>query len=191
MQDEKKKEAIFGATVKLVNEVGFASASIAKIAKAANVSPATIYIYYSDKQDLLASTFAVIAEKKVQVAMKGFDESLPIKESLRMVWINSFKFVSKHEDLLQYHEQFLNSPYSDLVDDPQSTNGFQSLRAAIESAAAEQTIKPVDFDLIRAFIFGPLLALAQSKTRENSRMTRKSIETAFEMTWDAIKLDKD
>ena len=57
LRDEKKKEAIFDATIALVNEIGFAEASTAKIAKAANVSPATIYIYYKDKQDLLTSIY--------------------------------------------------------------------------------------------------------------------------------------
>ena len=61
LQDENKKAAIFHATIKLVNEIGFASASIAKIA---NVSPATIYIYYKNKDDLLVSIFVDIQLKK-------------------------------------------------------------------------------------------------------------------------------
>ena len=46
---EEKQEALFEATVKLVNEIGFAASSVAKIAKEANVSAATLYIYYKNK----------------------------------------------------------------------------------------------------------------------------------------------
>ena len=52
-KDGIKQEALFEATVKLVNEIGFASSSVSKIAKQAGISPATIYIYYKNKEDLL------------------------------------------------------------------------------------------------------------------------------------------
>ena len=189
LQDENKKAAIFHATIKLVNEIGFASASIAKIAKEANVSPATIYIYYKNKEDLLVSIFVDIQQKKDSVGMKGFDESAPLKESLRTLWHNSFKFVSQNKDLLQYHDQFLNSPYIDLVDDPQDAGGFQHFFSAFESAAAEKIIKKADVNLLTAFIFPPLSQLANPRTSGGLKMTRKNIETAFEMAWDAIRLD--
>jgi AcrR family transcriptional regulator len=190
LQDENKKHAIFNATIKLVNEIGFAAASVAKIAREANVSPATIYIYYKNKEDLLVSIFVDIKEKKNWVGMEGFDESAPLKESLRTLWHNSFKFVSQNGDLLQYHDQFLNSPYSDLVDDAQDAGAFQPFRSAIESAVTEKIIKNVDLDLLTAFIFYPLTKLANPRTSGGLKMTRKNIETAFEMTWDAIRLDE-
>jgi len=189
LQDENKKAAIFHATIKLVNEIGFVAASVAKIAKEANVSPATIYIYHKNKEDLLVSIFLDIKQKKNSVGMKGFDESAPLKESLRKLWHNSFKFVSENKGLLQYSDQFLNSPYSDLVEDSQDSAGFQHFHAAFESAAREKIIKKVDVKLLTAFIFPPLTTLANPRTSGGLKMTRKNIESAFEMAWDAIKLD--
>lgn len=189
LQDENKKAAIFYATIKLVNEIGFVAASVAKIAKEANVSPATLYIYYKNKEDLLVSIAVDIQQKKNSLGMKGFDESAPLKESLRKLWHNSFKFVSQNGDLLQYLDQFLNSPYSDLLEDSQDAAGFQHLYAAFESATKEKIIKKVDVNLLTAFIFPPIAKLANSKTRGGFKMTRKNIESAFEMAWDAIKLD--
>ncbi|MCK4754383.1 MAG: helix-turn-helix transcriptional regulator, partial [Calditrichia bacterium] len=63
VKDEFKQDALFNATVKLVNEIGFVAASVSKIAKEANVSPATIYIYYKNKDDLLVSTYIEIKKK--------------------------------------------------------------------------------------------------------------------------------
>ena len=60
VKDDEKQEALFEATVKLVNEIGFVSSSVSKIAKEANVSPATIYVYYKNKEDLLVSTYIAI-----------------------------------------------------------------------------------------------------------------------------------
>jgi AcrR family transcriptional regulator len=187
-QDENKKEAIFDATVKLVNEVGFAAASVAKIAKEANVSPATIYIYHKNKEDLLISIYVDIKKKKSSASMKGFDESSPFKESFRNVWNNSFKFISENRDCIQYTEQFTNSPYNDLVDDTQSAEIFQPFRTALESAAKKRIIKEVDFDILAAFILHPITILSSPRTNSNFKMTRKRIETAFEMAWNAVRL---
>ena len=191
LQDENKKEAIFDATIKLVNEVGFAAASVAKIAKEANVSPATIYIYFKNKEDLLISIFLEINKKKTSASMKGFDGSSPLKESFRKFWYLSFKFISQNEDLLQYHDQFLSSPYSELVDITQSVDGFQPFLSALESGAAEKIIKKVDFSLLKAFVFLPLGTLANTRTSGNFKMTQQNIETAIEMAWDAIRLERN
>ena len=59
-KDEQKQDAIIQATIQLVNEIGFAASSVSKIAKQANVSPATLYIYYTNKEDLLVSTYVSI-----------------------------------------------------------------------------------------------------------------------------------
>jgi AcrR family transcriptional regulator len=191
LQDENKKEAIFDATIKLVNEIGFAAASVAKIANEASVSPATIYIYHKNKEDLLASIFVEIKKKKSLASMQGFDESSPLKESFLKFWNNSFKFVSENRAYMQYHDQFLNSPYSDLVDDTQSAEIFQPFLSALESGAKEKIIKEVDFDLLAAFVFHPIWILSNPRTSRNFKMTRKKIETAFEMAWDAMRLDRN
>jgi len=39
-KDEIKQEALFEATIKVVNQIGFASSSVSKIAREAGISPA-------------------------------------------------------------------------------------------------------------------------------------------------------
>jgi AcrR family transcriptional regulator len=190
-QDLKKKEAIFEATIKLVNEIGFAAASVAKIAKQASVSPATIYIYYKNKEDLLVSIYVEIKKRKSLASMAGFDESSPLKESFRKVWDNSFQFTSENEDYFQYAEQFTNSPFNDLVDGTQSTEIFQPFVSALESGAKQKIIKKVDFDILAAFALHPITILSNVRASKDINMTRKNITVAFEMAWDAIRLNKD
>ena len=49
----EKREALLRATLSLVNNGGIQGASMAKVAKLASVSPATIYLYFESKQDLV------------------------------------------------------------------------------------------------------------------------------------------
>ncbi len=52
-KDDKKIEFIKKAVIKLILEFGFHGTSISKIAKKAGVSPATIYIYYENKDIMI------------------------------------------------------------------------------------------------------------------------------------------
>ena len=82
-KDDQKKEALFKATVKLVNEIGFASSSVSKIAKEANVSPSTIYVFFKNKDDLLVSTYVEIKRNMADALLADFDDKLPIRDIKR------------------------------------------------------------------------------------------------------------
>ena len=52
-RDDEKEKSIKAAVVKLTLEEGFHGTSISKIAKAAGVSPATVYTYFDSKEIML------------------------------------------------------------------------------------------------------------------------------------------
>ena len=83
VKDEIKQDALFEATVKLVNEIGFAASSVSKIAKQANVSPATLYVYHKNKEELLVSTYVRIKQFMGLSVQKNFDDSQPIRDILK------------------------------------------------------------------------------------------------------------
>ena len=55
-RDYEKQQRIKEAMVRLILREGINGASVSKIAREAGVSPATIYIYYTSKEDLLQRT---------------------------------------------------------------------------------------------------------------------------------------
>lgn len=57
MIDESKKVRITESVYRIVRENGISGLSFGKIAKMANVSPGTPYVYYSDKTDMLSKIF--------------------------------------------------------------------------------------------------------------------------------------
>ncbi len=56
-RDYDKQQRIKEAMVHLILREGINGASVSKIAREAGVSPATIYIYYESKEDLLSAAF--------------------------------------------------------------------------------------------------------------------------------------
>lgn len=187
-KDEFKQEAIIQATVKLINKIGFVSSSVSKIAKEANVSPATIYIYYKNKEDLLVSTYIEIKQKLSEALLKNFDETKPFRDILMILWKNGFEYVGKNREYYQYAEQFSNSPFSDLVDYKKVEKHFEPLLKILQKGIDQKVIKNVPHDMLTAFIFYPMMILSNPKLCKEIEMTKENIEQAFILAWDAIKL---
>ena len=188
VKDDIKQEALFEATVKLVNEIGFASSSVSKIAKEACVSPATIYVYHKNKEDLLVTTYIQIKQNIARAIHEDFDDSLPIRDILKTVWFKTFAHIAKHPDYFQYTEQFSNSPYQSLVDKQDIEAYFDPIINVLLKGIEQKIIKNVDFDILTAFIFYPIIALSNARVCQDFELNGENIETAFTLAWDAIKL---
>ena len=187
-KDEIKQDALFKATVKLVNEIGFVSSSVSKIAKEAGISPATVYIYYKNKEDLLISTYVDIKKDLVKAMLADFDESRPIRDIFRKTWFNMFNYIAKHPADFHFTEQFANSPYTDLVNKEEIDQMLMPLIHVMQRGIEQKIIKDVKFDILAVFIYFPILILANPKSCPGFTNSEEDIETAFRMAWDAIKL---
>lgn len=187
-KDEAKQDEIIRATVKLVNQVGFAASSVSKIAKEANVSPATIYIYYKNKEDLLVSTYVDIKKKLSEAILKDFDDTQPIRDILKAAWFKTYDFISNYPDNFQYTEQFANSPYSTLVDKSEVDKHFEPIVKVIQRGIEQKIIKNVPLDILLIFVYYPVAIISNPRLSAKFNCDKECIETAFDMTWDAIKL---
>ncbi|HBT91674.1 MAG TPA: TetR/AcrR family transcriptional regulator, partial [Ruminococcaceae bacterium] len=68
-KDDEKQRNIKNAVVRLILKEGFQGASIAKIAQSAGVSPATVYIYYDSKEDMLQDIYRECIDDAVHFLM--------------------------------------------------------------------------------------------------------------------------
>ena len=187
-KDDQKKEALFKATVKLVNEIGFASSSVSKIAKEANVSPSTIYVFFKNKEDLLVSTYVEIKHRLADALLADFDEALPIRDIIKGAWFSVFNYISNNLEDYDYIEQFTNSPYSSLVDKETLEKEYMPIINVFQKGIKQKIIKNVDINLLSAFIWSPISRLANPRLCHGLEMDEDGLELAFTMAWDAIKL---
>jgi len=187
-RDDEKQTALFEATIKVVNDIGFAASSVSKIAKEADVSPATLYVYYKNKEDLLVSTYIDIKQDMSRVLLARFDPDGPLRDIFRQVWVHMFDYISENSNYFEYAEQFANSPYSQVVDKLEVEKYFEPLILILQKGIKQKIIKDVNFDILKAFIFYPVMMLANPKHCQDFEPNPENIETAFGLAWDAIKL---
>lgn len=187
-KDEEKKAALFEATVKTVNAVGFVAASVSKIAKVAGVSPATLYVYHKNKEELLVSTYLKTERDFGRVLLKNFDASLPIRDILKNLWVTVSDYITKNQAYFRFADQFANSPYRTLVSKEMVMQYYAPIIEVLQRGIEQKIIKNVELDVLLAFIFYPLLVLTNPGLCTQFEQTTENIEKTFTLAWDAIKL---
>jgi AcrR family transcriptional regulator len=109
-RDPSKEEAIRRKAMELAVKEGFDGLSMQKIAKAAKVSPGTLYVYFEDREDLVLQVYRAEMEKTQAAMMRGFDPSMRFDEGLRVQWLNRARFCLEHPLSMLFLEQFRHTP---------------------------------------------------------------------------------
>lgn len=188
VKDEAKQKALREATIKVVNQIGFASSSVAKIAKEAGISPATLYVYHKDKDELLCDIYTEIKIELAGAMNQGFDDSRPVRDIIKLMWLNGFRYLIKHRHYLSFIDQFANSPYVDVVDMSKIEPHFEPLIRVIQRGVEQKIIKDVHPELLKVFAVKPMMTLANQRQCGGFTFAEEHIEEAFQMAWDAIRL---
>ena len=112
-RDENKELTIREKALEMAVKDGFDGLSMQKLAKAAGVSPATIYIYFKDRDDLILQLWLQEVKKMVDATLEGFDPSMRFDEGLKIQWLNRAKFCMQNPTSMHFLEQIKYSPYHD------------------------------------------------------------------------------
>ena len=110
VRDESKVEAIYQQALKMIVDEGFDGLSMQKLARAAGVSPATIYIYFKDRDDLLLQLYQLESDKYFEYVLKGFDPEMDFATGLSVQWKNRARYMVDHPDKAHFMEHFKYTP---------------------------------------------------------------------------------
>ena len=110
VKDENKEISIRKKALKMIVKLGFDGFSMQKLAKEANISPATIYIYFKDREDLILQLFLEETKKMSAATLVGFEPNLPFSEGLKIQWMNRARYCMKHPLEVEFLEKMRHSP---------------------------------------------------------------------------------
>ncbi|MCF6166976.1 TetR/AcrR family transcriptional regulator [Lutibacter sp.] len=185
---DKKRVALLKATLHLVNNQGFHHAPMSKIAKMAEMSPATIYIYFENKQDLINQLYLEMKSTFSSFAFKNYSEEQCVKESFKKVWYNIANFKLNHEEESNFLSQCDNTP---IIDEEIKLEGLKHLQPLLdlwERGIQEGIIKPISPYLLYAFTIYPLAFLTNKQYKNSCELTTNKLIEAFQVAWDGIKI---
>ena len=65
---------------------------------------------------------------------------------------------------------------------------FEPMFKILQKGIEQKVIKDVSFDILSTFIFYPVMILSNPKMCRGMEIDDSTIETSFNLAWDAIKL---
>lgn len=184
-QDPKKRDAVVKSALKLINRLGFDGVSIAKIAKDAGVSPATIYIYFDSKEDMLNQLYLNAKKELAQLILKGLDaEAEPeavIKEMLRRHWL----CFSQHAEAFAFLEQFSNSPHITRLSSEEGSGYFKPMYDLVADFRERGLLKQLPTPVLMTLAVSPLIRLSRQQAVQ--ALKPKELDQVIQILWESIK----
>jgi AcrR family transcriptional regulator len=186
-----KRNALIKATIELVNNNGFHATPMSKIAKMAKVSPATIYLYFENKQDLVNKTYIVVKETYTKYAFATYNSKMSVEKGFEIIWKRIAEFKLKECEYAMFLAQCDNTP---MIDEPSRQEGIKHLQPLLdlwERGKQEGIIKPISDYLLYAYAINPLSFLMINQKRGAFKMHKEHIEEAYQSAWNSIKTSKN
>ncbi|WP_221030593.1 TetR/AcrR family transcriptional regulator [Actomonas aquatica] len=187
-RDEAKIEVIHAETVRLVAEHGFDGLSMHKLAKAAGVSAATLYIYFKDREDLIEQVGVASMRRLVEASLAGFEPEMSLAEGLRVQWHNRSRYILAHPHELQFLEALRFSRFESAVMDRQQSAFREVMRPFLHGAVARGELQPMEPEVFWSLAFAPLYQLLKFHLNKAGFMRRpfRFTETHFEQSLAAV-----
>jgi len=185
-----KRNALIKATIELVNNDGFHATPMSKIAKMANVSPATIYLYFENKQDLVNKTYIEVKASYTAYAFATYKEIMPVEVGFEVIWKRIADFKLKESANAMFLAQCDNTP---MIDEASRQEGIKHLQPLLDlwsRGIKEGIIKPLSVYLLYAYAINPLSFLMMAQNRGALQLNEQELEQAYEAAWSSIKLCK-
>ncbi len=192
LRDELKETAIREKAMEMIVREGFDGLSMQKLAREANVSPATIYIYYENREDLLTQLFNEVQEKFSDTALHNFSPDLPFEKGIWLQWNNRLKFILTYPIHFRFMEQFKNSPLVN-HNDVKLTEFKENMKLFLKNAIKRGDISPMDPEIFWSITYGPFYALVKFHLQEKSlankhfKLTEAKMKQTFSMVMNAFK----
>ncbi|BDU75584.1 TetR/AcrR family transcriptional regulator [Mesoterricola sediminis] len=169
-RDPAKIEKIRRCALEMLVLDGFDVFSMQKLAKAAGVSPATLYIYYADKEDLIFQLWKEQVTAWSDMQLGGFDPEAPFEVELRRQWMLRVAYFQAHPLEWQFIQQVMHSPLHEKYQGAMPTAVSEQVTTRVLRAirqgeltdfglGAEAIQERFPRDLYWSLAYGPLYAM--------------------------------
>jgi len=191
-KDENKALMIREKAIEMIVNKGFDGLSMGKLAKAANISASTIYIYFENREDLLNTIFNEVVEEYEKDALQDFDWMLNFEAALWLQWKNRYRNVIKNPMRFSFFFQFLHSHLIKNHDNVLKDFRQTSLSFAKKAMEQKELIE-VPADILWVLCFGPFYELVrfhlnkENMLGEPFELNEKKLKQTFDIVMKSLR----
>jgi len=154
-----KEQLVKQHAIKMLVKDGFQGFSMNRLAKACDISVATLYIYYHDKDDLIKKIGVEIGQNFFYETLKDFSPGMSFKEGLQRQWENRSRFALKYADEVSCFEIIRHSTHGEYIF-KESMKDFKTIMGDFfHNAVQKKELVPVSLEVFWAVAYGPLYTL--------------------------------
>jgi AcrR family transcriptional regulator len=160
-RDPKKEKALREKALAMIVKEGFDGLSMQKLAKAAGVSPATIYIYWKDRDDLILQIYSDVFREMSEKTLEGFDPQMSFKDGLAVQWRNRARYCLAHPVENHFMEQVKFSPLHDKAQTCVGSSFMEAMRTFVKGAIKRGELIKIPVEVYWSLAFAPLYQLVK------------------------------
>jgi AcrR family transcriptional regulator len=192
IRDENKEEAIRKKAMHIIVSKGIDGLSMQQLAKAAKVSPATIYIYYKDREDLILALYIRANERMAEATLKNFDPDMSFSEGLRNQWKNRAKYWMDNPVEAQFLEAMRHSNYNSKLGSEMKRHFFVKMHQFIQGCVQRGELIRLPVEVFWSVAYAPLYQLVRFHNNgkglrgDDFKLNRKSMNQALDLVIKAL-----
>lgn len=186
-RDADKEQLVKEKAIELIVQDGFEGFSVNKLAKACDISVATLYIYYKDKDDLIIQIAKEEVNRMNTAMLKGFDPDASFEEGLRVQWKNRYQLAMDYPYLHRFLEQLRGSTYQQQVFEHFMEDFKKSMGRFVKNAVARGEINELPIGVYWSVAFAPLYSLVRFHN-EGRSISNKPFQLTEEMLWQTFEM---
>jgi len=165
-KDDEKEKSIKAAVIQLILQEGFHGTSISKIAKAAGVSPATVYIYFENKEVMLQDIYSEYSEEIFEYLLNRVHREMRGQQLIEVLVRSYYNYIRENKEIFSFVEQFSTCP--SLASNCEETKGIKNINHLILEMKSNQLIKDYSNDNLIAIMFYPVKAIALNNRKSEA-----------------------
>ncbi len=182
-----KRQAILEATLQLLASYGFHGFSMKQLASQAGVATGTLYLYFKDRQTLIAELHGTIIASFAEAAFADYDNRLPPKQQYQRICSNIWHFCINNRCITLSKAQFDHLPTEVLRSQRNDAwQRFEPLRALFEQGRSSGHIKDLPDDVLGSLSFEPYMYMASQQLLGVIDIDQTKLDQIMDASWDAI-----
>ncbi|SHL10300.1 TetR/AcrR family transcriptional regulator [Flavobacterium chilense] len=186
-RDVNKEEIVKQKALEMLVSQGVEGFGMNRLAKECGVSVATLYIYYSDKEDLIRKIGTEIGKNFFNEMLVGFSSEMSFTEGLRKQWENRSKYALTFVLETTCFELLKHSTYGEAILAEITTDFKIEMTKFITKAIEKKELVPITFEVFWSIAYGSLYSLLELH-REGKSMSGKPFAFTPEINNEAFNL---
>lgn len=180
------KESVLSAALELIAEGGFQQSPMSKLAKLADVSVGSIYLYFPSKDELIVSLFEDVRQKMQEYIFSRYNPNASIRERYDSLFTCICSYYLENKRHFVFMDQFALSGYNKTALDAFSEDVAKGIVAYYKDGVKAGELKDVSFDIMISLTHGSIVSLIKKHHMGFAKVTPEVLAALKECIWQAI-----